>query len=87
MNTFKKTILAAAAVATTFGAMAATTTADAGWKAKFKFGGHGHHRNYGFVQHKPSCWIPVWNGYGYVNKKFYGHACYNTNYNYNPYSY
>ena len=77
MNTIRKTIFAAAAVAATFGAMAATTTADAGWRFKF-----GHNYGYGFVHHKPHCWKKVWNGYRWVNKKFYGHACYNT---YTPY--
>lgn len=75
MNTIRKTILAAAAVAATFGAMAATTSADAGWRAKFGYGHIG-----GYVYHKPSCWLPVWTGYGWVKKKFYGNVCYRNTY-------
>jgi len=83
MNTIRKTILAAAAVAATFGAMAVTTTADAGWKIKYGYG-----PTFGYVYHQPSCWLPVWNGYRWINKKFYGSACYSANYTpYTPYTY
>lgn len=72
MTKIRKAIFAAAAVAVTFGAMAATSNADATY-----------FYNYGHKFYKPAvCWLPVkvWNGYGYIHikQKFYGSVCYNT---------
>jgi hypothetical protein len=88
MNNISKTIFAATALVAAFGSMASNSKAEAGVNFGINIGGPGifssyhapryrYHRGYHHAAYSShSCWRPVWNGYKYVQQKFYGSACY-----------
>jgi len=75
MTRIRKTVLAATTAAIALGSMAFGSTAEAGFRFNLVLG-NGYNNGLYLTNGPVSCWRPVWTGYGWVQQKFYGPACY-----------